>query len=83
LIRVNPMLSEWRQSVGANVVLRHEKRILASLLGMTLENLSRAFAALRKHGVSVNGAAVTIANAAALHALAKPDPLIDNHAPCA
>jgi CRP/FNR family transcriptional activator FtrB len=77
------MLRASQPSVGANVVLRHEKRILASLLGMTPENLSRAFAALRKHGVSVNGAAVTIANAAALHALAKPDPLIDNHAPCA
>lgn len=66
---------------GANVVLPHEKRILASLLGMTPENLSRAFAALRKYGVSVNGAAVTISNLNALRALAKPDPLIDHHAP--
>jgi CRP/FNR family transcriptional activator FtrB len=67
--------------VGNTVVLRHEKRVLASLLGMTPENLSRAFAALRKCGVNVNGSLVTITNLAALTALAKPDPLIDNHAP--
>ena len=75
------MLQASEPSVGHKVVLRHEKRILASLLGMTPENLSRAFAALRKNGVSVNGAVVTISNINALRALAKPDPLIDNHAP--
>lgn len=76
------MLHESEAPVGPNkVLLRHEKRVLASLLGMTPENLSRAFAALRKYGVSVNGALVTITNLAALGALAKPDPLIDNHAP--
>lgn len=75
------MLRASDASGGANVVLRHEKRVLASLLGMTPENLSRAFAALRKHGVSVNGSVVTISNPGALIAVAKPDPLIDNHAP--
>jgi CRP/FNR family transcriptional regulator, transcriptional activator FtrB len=75
------MLKASDGGVGANVVLRHEKRVLASLLGMTPENLSRAFAALRTRGVSVNGSVVTISSAAALTALAKPDPLIDNHAP--
>jgi len=75
------MLRASDAGVGNNVVLRHEKRILASLLGMTPENLSRAFAALRKLGVSVNGSVVSIGNLAALTALAKPDPLIDNHAP--
>jgi CRP/FNR family transcriptional regulator, transcriptional activator FtrB len=69
------------EAAGENVTLRHEKRILASLLGMTPENLSRAFAALRRIGISVNGAIVTISNLNALRALAKPDPLIDNHAP--
>lgn len=70
------------EAVGANtVILRHEKRVLASLLGMTPENLSRAFAALRPYGVTVNSALVTLSNLAALGALAKPDPLIDNHAP--
>lgn len=66
---------------GCVVRLHHEKRILASLLGMTPENLSRAFAALQRHGVSVHGAVVTLGNTGALEALAKPDPLIDNHAP--
>lgn len=75
------MLSASDPGVGHTVVLRHEKRILASLLGMTPENLSRAFAALRTYGVGVNGAVVTLSNMSALRALAKPDPLIDNHAP--
>lgn len=66
---------------GSLVRLHHEKRVLASLLGMTPENLSRAFSALQIHGVSVQGAVVTLANVAALERLAKPDPLIDNHAP--
>ena len=66
---------------GGVVRLHHEKRVLASLLGMTPENLSRAFAALQKHGVAVNGSVVTLRNIGALEALAKPDPLIDNHAP--
>lgn len=66
---------------GGVARLHHEKRVLASLLGMTPENLSRAFAALQKHGVTVDGAVVTLRNIAALEMLAKPDPLIDNHAP--
>ena len=55
-----------------------EKRLLASLLGMTPENLSRAFAALRPYGVTVNAARVTIARRDELLALAKPTPLIDD-----
>lgn len=68
-------------NAGQVVRLHHEKRILASLLGMTPENLSRAFATLQAHGVTVQGALVTLSSVAALEALAKPDPLIDNHAP--
>jgi CRP/FNR family transcriptional activator FtrB len=66
---------------SATVRLPHEKRVLASLLGMTPENLSRAFAFLQNHGVSVHGAQVTFADLSALRALAKPHPLIDLHAP--
>lgn len=66
---------------GATVRLHHEKRVLASLLGMTPENLSRSFSALQKCGVSVHGSVVTLSNISALEQLAKPDPLIDNHAP--
>ena len=66
---------------AATLCLPYEKRILASLLGMTPENLSRAFVTLQKYGVLVKGALVTLSNPAALRAFAKPDPLIDMHAP--
>jgi len=56
-----------------------EKRRLASFLGMTPENLSRAIKALRPYGVQIDGARVTITDMEALSALAKPSPLIDNY----
>ena len=59
--------------------LPHDKRTLASLLGMTPENLSRSLAALADYGVEINGPSVTITRRTALERLAKPDPLIDNH----
>ncbi|AYG63628.1 cyclic nucleotide-binding domain-containing protein [Rhizobium jaguaris] len=55
-----------------------EKRVLASYLGMTPENLSRAFLTLRSYGVKVHGARVEIEQPEALLAFAKPDPLIDD-----
>ncbi|MCQ0093146.1 cyclic nucleotide-binding domain-containing protein [Roseovarius sp. M141] len=57
-----------------------EKRLLASYLGMTPENLSRAIKALQPYGVSFDGAQVKISDAKALLGLAKPSPLIDNAA---
>jgi len=54
-----------------------EKRLIASLLGMTPENLSRAFAALRPYGVQVDGNEVMLEKPADLRGFAKPDPLID------
>ena len=70
-----------RQGGVETFTLPHEKRLLASLLGMTPENLSRAFATLTGYGVVVNGPEVTIARPVVLERLAKPDPLIDNHQP--
>ena len=61
--------------------LPHDKRTLASLLGMTPENLSRSLAALADYGVEIHGPSVTITRLAVLERLAKPDPLIDNHQP--
>ncbi len=75
----------------ANYVLKHhhrngdalefrlpiEKRRLASYLGMTPENLSRAFNSLKPHGVTVNGQMIAITDLDALKAFAKPDLLID------
>lgn len=70
-----------RQGGEATFTLPHEKRVLASLLGMTPENLSRAFATLGDYGVEVHGPQVTIIRLGVLQRLAKPDPLIDNHQP--
>lgn len=69
------------QGGGATITLPHEKRLLASLLGMTAENLSRAFASLTDYGVTVAGPAVTIHRPVVLERLAKPEPLIDHHLP--
>ncbi len=60
-----------------HVVLDVEKRVLAARLGMTPENLSRAFATLAGYGVGVNGRSVTITRQSDLVRLAHPDPLID------
>ena len=53
--------------------LRGEKRLLASLLGMTPENLSRAFGVLSRHGVEVDGPMVRILDRDALVRFSKPD----------
>lgn len=55
-----------------------EKRRLASYLGMTPENLSRAIKTLGPYGVVVEGARVAVADRADLERLAKPTPLIDD-----
>jgi CRP/FNR family transcriptional activator FtrB len=57
-----------------------EKVTLASLLGMTPENLSRAFATLRGYGVEVEGSHVNLTKLKDLTTLAKPAPLIDDPA---
>jgi hypothetical protein len=54
-------------------------RRLASLLGMTPKNLSRAFKGLRAYGVSVSGNRIAIGNRADLERFAKPSLLIDDH----
>ncbi len=59
--------------------LPYEKRMVASLLGMTPENLSRAFATLKPYGVNVDGPQVTLTKLEDLERLAKPSPLIDDH----
>ena len=56
-----------------------EKRRLASVLGMTPENLSRAFKGLRPYGVTVTGTRISIDNQADLERFAKPNPLIDDY----
>jgi len=75
----------WSRRVrdgGADrITLPYEKRLIASLLDMTPETLSRAFLALSKYGVEVHGQEVTFSKPQALERLARPTPLIDNHMP--
>ncbi len=66
---------ERRQGSTGRVQLRAEKRVLASLLGMTPENLSRAFGVLGSHGIVVDGSQVRIVDRAALEAFSRPDPV--------
>lgn len=75
----NRLLQLHREQGESGVVaLLHDKRLLASLLGMTPENLSRSFGTLKPYGVVVNGAEVKLNDVKALEALAKPNPLIDD-----
>lgn len=59
--------------------LTTEKRRLASFLGMTPENLSRAFKGLEPYGVKVSGNRITITDVADLTRFAKPTPFIDDN----
>ena len=58
-----------------------EKRLLASYLGMTPENLSRALKSLEPEGVKIDGMRVIITDIRRLEALAQPDLLIDGPEP--
>lgn len=75
--RLGNYLLEYSSRSGnrENFELRGEKRLLASLLGMTPENLSRAFGTLKNHGVALDGAQVTIENLERLRLFARPDPV--------
>jgi len=61
----------------AGFILPVEKRLLASYLGMTPENLSRAIKSLEDDGVKVDGQRVIITDRNRLEARVKPDSLID------
>lgn len=62
-------------------MLQVEKRLVASYLGMTPENLSRALKALEADGVSLHGQVVTITDRARQMAACPPDVLIDRPEP--
>lgn len=68
-----------RQDGATSFVLPFEKRRLASLLGMTPENLSRAFKALGGYGVEVQGNRIALRDLDDLTRFARPSPLIDYH----
>lgn len=75
----NYLLRQQRRAIGAaSFDLDFEKRRLASVLGMTAENLSRAFKGLQPYGLEVDGTRITITNQAEFERFAKPNPLIDD-----
>lgn len=66
---------------AAGFTLPVEKRLLASYMGMTPENLSRALKTLVEDGCKVDGHRVIITNRARLEALAELSPLLDGPDP--
>ena len=68
---------EAAQGSEGEVTLEIDKRTLAALVGMTPENLSRAFGTLKPYGVEVNGRVIRLTKIDDLRGLAKPHPLID------
>ena len=62
---------------AASFILPVEKRLLASFLGMTPENFSRAIKSLQADGVAVDGMRIIITNHKSLEAVAGPNLLID------
>ena len=66
------------QSPGqAPIRLPHEKRLIASQLGMTRETLSRALPLMARHGLRVEGDVLHVDDLAAARAAFPLDPLID------
>ena len=66
-----------QQGASGQIDLPFEKRLLASYLGVTPENLSRAFKTLETSGVRNSRTKIFIEDDAALRKLAQPTALID------
>lgn len=66
-------LTEQTAENSVSLRLPFDKRLLAARLGCRQENLSRAFAALRRLGVETHGARVTLHDIASLRDYAMPD----------
>lgn len=66
------------QHANGSIELPYDKRTLASLMGMTPENLSRAFNTLKPYGVKVIGSTIHLEDMDGLETLAKVNPLIDD-----
>ena len=75
----NYLLREYEEQGTTGIVnLAIDKKTLAALLGMTPENLSRAFNTLAPYGVIVDGAKISLTKVPDLRQLAKPNPLTDD-----
>lgn len=75
----NYLLRQMGRAGSNEFDLLMEKRRLASFLGMTPENLSRAFKGLEPYGVRVDGNHIKVTDTENLIGFAKPSPLIDEH----
>ncbi len=76
------LLTQSRLAGGADhFPLPIEKRLVASYLGMTPENLSRALKSLEGDGVQIKGNMVSITDRRTLMATSPPDMLIDGPDP--
>ncbi|WP_375700243.1 cyclic nucleotide-binding domain-containing protein [Pseudophaeobacter sp. TrK17] len=75
----NYLLRQMGRTGSSAFDLLMEKRRLASFLGMTPENLSRAFKGLEPYGVRVDGNHIKIIDTEELKRFANPSPLIDDH----
>lgn len=75
----NYVLRQQMAAQSDTFELRMEKRRLASFLGMTPENLSRAIKGLHAYGVAFEGNQITVTDAEDLRSFAKPDRYIDDY----
>lgn len=75
----NYLLRQQARTGSLEFDLTMEKRRLASFLGMTPENLSRAFKGLEPYGVKVEQNHISISDLEDLTQYAKPNPLIDDY----
>jgi CRP/FNR family transcriptional activator FtrB len=69
--------TDARNGATGHVTMPFEKRLLASLLGMTPENLSRSFAALGADVVASDSRSIVIKDRERLLQIAQPTPLIE------
>jgi len=77
--RLANRLLRYRQNQDSDeITLPYDKKILASNLGMTPENLSRAFNTLKPYGVKVSGNRISLTDIEELAKIAKPSKLIDD-----
>lgn len=74
----NYLIACEKRSGNSEFTIPLEKQLLASLLGMTPESLSRAFGTLKAYGVDVDGNKIRLTNVKDLAVLAKPTALIDD-----
>jgi len=71
------LVTDAQSGSAGRIALPFEKRLLASLLGMTPENLSRSFVTLAAHGVKSEGRTIAISDREKLRHFARPSALID------